>query len=168
MKIFILKIFHIDLLHHLKEMAKIDDEIKTKFVNDKHRFITNLIYTSTWFQNGFADFLRPFNLSSPQFNILRILRGAKDWVSMNDIKQLMMDKSPNATRLSDKLLEKEFVKRKRSEEDRRVVYLSITQKGLDLLEEIDHADNVFFNTAMDNFSEEEARMISDILDRIRS
>lgn len=149
-------------------MATIDQEIKTEFQNEQHRFIANLMFTSNWFQNLFNDFLKPFDISSQQFNVLRILRGAKDWVTMNEIKSLMIEKAPNATRLSDKLLAKGLVERKRSEEDRRIVYLSITQKGLDLLTKIDEQQENKMYEAMGKVTEEEAKLISGVLDRIRS
>lgn len=148
-------------------MARIDDEIKTTFRNDKHRFIANLVYTSNWFKNQVHNFLKPYDLSLQQNNILRILRGAKDWVSMTDIKELMIEKSPNATRLSDKLLAKGLIDRKRSEQDRRVVYLSITEKGLELLEEIDKCEDADYMAFMTRITEEEAQVCSDLLDKIR-
>ncbi|MGB0869356.1 MAG: MarR family winged helix-turn-helix transcriptional regulator [Flavobacteriales bacterium] len=148
-------------------MANIDEEIKTKFENNKHRFIANLMFTTNWFRNMNSEFLKPYKISMPQFNILRILRGAKDWVSMNDIKSLMVDKSPNATRLADKLVLANLVERQRSESDRRVVYLKITPKGLELLSNIDESDTPHLNF-LENITEEEARMVSDIFDRLRS
>lgn len=150
-------------------MAKIDDILKTKFQNDKHRFIANLIHTSNTFQNLFVTFLKPFDLSPQQFNILRILRGANDWVTMNKIKELMIDKAPNATRLSDKLLDKGLIERKRGDEDRRAVYLNITEKGLELLKDIDEND-VGEHEHINYFkriSEEDARYFSDVLDKMR-
>lgn len=149
-------------------MASIDEEIKTNFTNDKHRFVANLMFTSNWFKKQFIEFLKPYQISEQQFNILRILRGAKDWVSMNDIKSLMVDKFPNATRLSDKLLTKGLVERKRSETDRRIVFLSITEKGLELLQEIDKSENTSYMDCIDKITEEEARLFSDILDKMRS
>ncbi|MBD0405410.1 MarR family winged helix-turn-helix transcriptional regulator [Flammeovirga sp. EKP202] len=149
-------------------MANIDDIVKTRFTSDKHRFVTNMIYTANWLQNQFVDFLKPFGISPQQFNVLRILRGAKEeWVTMNDIKSLMIDKAPNATRLSDKLLDKDYVKRKRSESDRRIVYLSITSKGLALLKEIDGHDEMFSTDRFNGISEEEAKLCSEIIDRLR-
>ncbi len=148
-------------------MASIDEELKTKFTNDKHRFIANVVFTANWTQNRFSEFIKPFGLSSPQFNILRILRGAKDWISMNKIRELMVEKSPNTTRLCDKLLEKELIERTRSGSDRRVVSLKISQKGLDLLLEIDQKDGNHMNF-LDLITEEEAKHISSILDRIRN
>ncbi|WP_044213521.1 MarR family winged helix-turn-helix transcriptional regulator [Flammeovirga sp. OC4] len=149
-------------------MANIDDIVKTRFTSDKHRFITNMIYTANWIQNQFVDFLKPFGISPQQFNVLRILRGAKEeWVTMNDIKSLMIDKAPNATRLSDKLLDKDYVKRKRSESDRRIVYLSITTKGLALLKEIDEHEEMSSIDRFNGISEEEAKLCSEIIDRLR-
>ena len=148
-------------------MAKIDDEIKTKFVNDKHRFIANMVYTTNCLQNLFADSLKPYDVSPQQFNILRILRGAKTWVTMNKIKGLMVEKAPNATRLSDKLLNKGLIERKRGEEDRRAVYLHITQKGLELLKDIDENSSGEHMNYFDRITDEEARQFSDLLDRMR-
>lgn len=149
-------------------MAKIDDELKTKFVHVKHRFITNLIFTSNWFQNKYLEFLKPYGLSIQQFNILRILRGAEEeWVSMNKIKALMIEQSPNATRLSDKLLNKGLIDRKRSESDRRIVYLALNKKGNELLANIDNNDGGDHMDFMNRLSDEEAKQISDVLDRIR-
>jgi len=148
-------------------MASIDEEIKTKFLNDKHRFITNLVFTSNWFQSQVVEFLKPYQLSQQQFNILRILRGANDWVSMNDIKELMVDKFHNTTRLSDKLLDKGLVDRNRCEHDRRIVYLAISKKGLDLLETIDNDENTNHMEFMSRITDDEAKLFSLILDKIR-
>jgi len=148
-------------------VSDLDKEIKTKFQNDKHRFVTNLIFTSNWVKNGFSNFLIPFDLSSQQFNILRILKGAEDWVSMTEIKKLMIDKSPHTTRLTTKLLDKNLVKRRRSSVDRRVVYISITSEGLLLLKKIDLGSAEQMNF-LDKISLEEAKVMNEILDRMRS
>ena len=147
-------------------MAKIDIEIKGKFKNNKHRFIANLVFTSNWFRNLVSEHLKPYNISFQQLNILRILRGAKDWTSMNDLKDLMIEKSPNATRLADKLINKGFIERKRSEVDRRVVYLAITDKGIELLESINEISGNY-TEFMTRITEKEAKQVSDILDKIR-
>ena len=148
-------------------MATIDEVVKTNFQNDKHRFMANLVFTSSWMQNMFTQFLKPYDLSSQQFNILRILRGAGDWMTMNAIKDVMIEKAPNATRLSDKLLAKELIIRKRSDEDRRVVYLNITGKGLELLKVIDQNQSPQFEEFMSKITEEKAKEISDLFDTMR-
>ena len=148
-------------------MAKIDDIVKTRFANDQHRFVTNLVYTAGWIQNTFTEYLKPFGISSQQFNILRILRGANDWVAMNDVKDLMIEKAPNATRLADKLLRKELIKRKRSSTDRRVVYVHIAAKGLKMLKEIDENESEIQVAMNERITEKDARAVSKILDRFR-
>lgn len=136
-------------------------------MNDKHRFIANLVYTSNTFQANYDRFFKQFGISSQQYNVLRILKGAGDWVNMNDVKKLMIDKTPNTTRLSDKLLSKEYINRKRSESDRRVVFLEITSKGSQLLKEIDEADNSEQMMYLTRISDEEAQIMSNILDKMR-
>ncbi len=148
-------------------MAKIDEEIKTNFANDKQRFMPNLIYTSNCFQNLFVDLLKPYDISPQQFNILRILRGAGTEVTMNSIKELMVDKFPNVTRLSDKLINKGLIDRRRSENDRRIVYLVISEPGIKLLQKIDDDDIFSKMDYMNLISEKEAKLINDILDKIR-
>ena len=148
-------------------MARIEEEMKTKFVDDKHRLLANIVFTGNWIKNQFSEFIRPFGLSSQQFNILRILRGAKDWVNMNEVRNRMVEKSPNTTRLCDKLAEKELLERCRSKEDRRVVYLKITKKGLSLLKRIDEKDIESHTSFADNVSVDEAKAVSHVLDKLR-
>lgn len=148
-------------------MPCIDDEMNMKFKDEQHRLLANLVFTSAWIQNQFEAFLKPFGVSPQQFNILRILRGAKDWLSMNEVKDRMVEKSPNATRLCDKLLRKELLERVRCDADRRVVHLRISQKGLDLLQQIDEVDDQSYMGFKENVSAEEARLASQVLDKLR-
>ena len=148
-------------------MAKIDQDLQHNFQNNKQRFIANLIYTSNWFQNEVVTYLKPYEISFQQFNILRILRGSGEWMTMNDVKTLMIEKSPNTTRLVDKLIKKGFVERERSEKDRRVVFVMITDKGKELLKTIDDNPGTYLEF-MDKMTDEEAKLVSEILERIRS
>ena len=144
---------------------KIDDVIKSRFNNENHRAVVNLRYTSNWLANQHNAHLSEFGLSLPQFNVLRILRGAKGKISVKIVKERMIEKSPNTTRLFDKLVEKEYVTRLRCEEDRRVVFLEITELGLDVLTKIDVIfKNINFS---ENLAEEEAAMLSNLLDKLR-
>lgn len=144
---------------------KIDDVIKSRFNNENHRAVVNLRYTSNWLANQHNAHLSEFGLSLPQFNVLRILRGAKGKISVKIVKERMIEKSPNTTRLFDKLVEKEYVTRLRCEEDRRVVFLEITELGLDVLTKIDVIfKNINFS---ENLTEEEAAMLSNLLDKLR-
>jgi DNA-binding MarR family transcriptional regulator len=148
-------------------MGTIDEEIKSKFKDDRHRFIVNLMYTAGWLRNKHIDSLRPFDVSPQQFNILRILRGGADWMPMSVVKDRMVEKAPNATRLADKLLDKGLIVRRRCDDDRRVVYVEITGAGLGLLADIDKAYEKEGLVSVDHISQEDARRISDILDQLR-
>ena len=86
---------------------------------------------------------------------------------MNEIKSVMIERAPNATRLSDKLLNKNLIERKRSDEDRRVVFLAITEEGRSLLEKIDGDTSLDFESVLERISDEKAIEISDILDTLR-
>jgi MarR family transcriptional regulator, 2-MHQ and catechol-resistance regulon repressor len=145
---------------------EIGEIIKSKFTSSKQKAIVNLRYTSNWMSSKQNTFMSQFDISMAQFNILRILRGAKDFLNVNTIKERMIEKSPNTTRLMDKLIEKDLIERKRCEEDRRIVYVKISEKGLDLLSKIDinFKDNFEFAEKM---TEEEAEILSKLLDKLR-
>lgn len=146
---------------------KIDEIIKANFQNPQHKVIVNIRYTSNFLGNIQNNFMMKFDLTMPQFNILRILRGAKGMISVNTVKERMVEKSPNTTRLMDKLIEKGLIERVRCKEDRRVVYVEISQAGLDLLEKIDEE----FNSRSLNsiaISDAEAEKLSELLDKVRN
>lgn len=148
-------------------MTKIDEAVKTRFTNDKQRFITNMIYTVNYFLGMVTEYLKPYDISIPQYNILRILRGANQPVTMNSIKELMIDKAPNATRLADKLINKGLVERRRSDTDRRVVYLALTEAGRELLKTLDEDTSGEHQKFIERIPEKEAKMFSDFLDELR-
>ena len=147
---------------------KIDDAIQSKFQSSGQRAMVNLNYTSNFFTTKHNKFMADFGLSMPQFNILRILRGAKKSISVNDVKSRMVEKSPNTTRLMDKLFDKELIERVRCENDRRVVFVKISDAGLNLLIQIDKefSDNKA-NMFSTHLTDEEADTLSDLLDKLR-
>lgn len=145
---------------------KIDDAIQSKFNSPQQKAIINIRYTSNFLGNIQTQFMSKFDLSMPQFNILRILRGAKGDINVNTVKDRMIEKSPNTTRLMDKLIDKGLIHRSRCKEDRRVVYVRITENGLKLLRQIDeHMDVSSLINA--NLTDEEANTLSDLLDKVR-
>lgn len=148
-------------------MGTIDSEIKSAFANDQHRFVTNLVFTAGWVQNAFTEHLKPFGISSQQYNILRILKGAGEWLAMSEVKDGLLEKAPNATRLVNKLLKKELIERNRSEMDRRVVYVRISEAGLALFEEINQTASVVQHALDTHITAKEARLASGILDKFR-
>lgn len=129
--------------------------------------IVNIKTTSNWLHNRQNVYMSQFDMSMPQFNILRILRGAKDFISINTIKDRMIEKSPNTTRLLDKLLEKNLIERVRCDKDKRITYVQITSKGLELLQAIDNEELKACLTA-ENLSESEAIELNRLLDKVKS
>ena len=145
-------------------MGDISKDIKTTFPNNKVKALLNIIYTANWISSIQNEFFKPFGISPQQFNILRILRGAGKAISVQSIKDRMLERAPNATRLMDKLCAKELINRIPCPEDRRVVHIEITKKGLELLKVIDKS---FKDDLLENLSDKEALKLSDLLDKIR-
>ena len=145
---------------------EIGKEINSRFKTPQHKAIINIRFTSNWMSNLQNGFMSKFDLTMPQFNILRILRGANQAINVNTVKERMIEKSPNTTRLMDKLIEKELIKRIRCEKDRRVVYVEISSRGREILTEIDHSmDNNSFFT--EKLNDQEAETLSNLLDKLR-
>ncbi|CAM1364874.1 DNA-binding transcriptional regulator, MarR family [Tenacibaculum sediminilitoris] len=145
-------------------MGDISKDINSKFQNNKVKAFINIKYTANWINSKENKFFKQYGISPQQFNILRILRGAKEAIKVQTIKDRMIERAPNATRLMDKLFEKKLIDRVRCKHDRRVVYISITQEGNKLLKAIDNNLHLDF---IDNLTEEEALQLSNLLDKIR-
>ncbi len=156
-------------LYYICDPMKLEDEIKqTKpFRNEVQKLMLNIAVTSSWFNSIFSEMLKPYDLSPPQFNVLRILRGKHPNTYCNqEITQRMIDKSSNATRIVDKLIDKKLVSRTENSGDRRLVNIKITEKGLQLLEQID-IQNANVQLQFTKFSEEKARQMNEWLDELR-
>lgn len=147
-------------------MAPIDKELQSKFQSDQQKAMLNVVFTGNWLLHRHAVFLKPYGLSPQQYNILRILRGSSSRMTMNDIKCRMLDRTPNVTRLSDKLVEKNLVDRVRCDDDRRVVYLEINAIGLNFLKDLD-AKWMLTDLPERKLSDEEANQLSGLLDKLR-
>lgn len=145
-------------------MGDISKDINTTFTSEKVKALINIKFTSGWLEAHDNDLLKPFNISVQQYNILRILRGAGKKITVQTIKERMIERSPNATRLMDKLCAKGFIERFRSEADRRAVYVSITPEGLKVIDDINIESK---STCMDRISDEEAQILNRILDKLR-
>ena len=147
---------------------KLEDEIKqTVFKNEYHKMAINIMFTCKWLEHRNAQILKPYNISGQQFNIFRILRGQHPkCATMTLLQERMMDKMSNASRLVEKLRLKNLVERKEDDSDRRQVRVTITDKGLNLLSELDKKisdlDNDFAG-----LTEEEAHIMNELLDKLR-
>ena len=149
---------------------KIGNEIKqTKFKSEYQKMLINILFTSGWLTSKHASQLKPYGISSQQYNILRILRGQHPKpATVNLLIDRMLDKNSNASRLVEKLRLKKLVERAICADDRRAVNVAITKKGLDLLIELDELEEGFINEELKKLSEEEAEQINLLLDKLRS
>ena len=145
-------------------MGDVSKDINTTFTNSKVKALLNIVYTASWISNKQNVFFKPFGISPQQYNILRILRGAGEAIKVQTIKERMLERAPNATRLMDKLCDKNLINRLPCPEDRRVVHIEITTKGLSLLNDI---SKEFKEDLLENLTEEEAIQLSDLLDKVR-
>jgi len=145
-------------------MGDISKDINSKFVNIKVKALLNIIYTANWINSHQNAFFKPYGISPQQYNILRILQGAGEPLKVQIIKDRMIERSPNATRLMDKLCIKNLIERISCLEDRRVVHIQITKDGLVLLNKI---SKHLKNDMLENLTENEAKQLSGLLDKIR-
>jgi len=145
-------------------MGDISKDIQSSFKNAKVKALLNIIYTANWIQGQQNTFFKPFGISPQQYNVLRILRGAGEAISVQTIKDRMLERSPNATRMMDKLCAKDLIERVACPTDRRVVHIEITKQGLELLTQI---DGDLKHDYLENLNVQEAEMLSDLLDKIR-
>ena len=92
-------------------MGDISKDVNSKFVNNKVKALINILYTANWITSFQNTFFKPYGISPQQYNILRILRGSNEPLKVQTIKERMIDRSPNATRLMDKLCDKQLIER---------------------------------------------------------
>ena len=137
-----------------------------KFKSEYQKVRVNLIFTYNWVMEQSRKFFDKADLTPQQFNILRILRGAGKPISTLQIRQRMLDKMSDTSRIVDRLIKKELVEKVTCKSDRRLVDVSISDKGLQLLESLD-----FLNAQMDadlnGLSIEEAKNLNHLLDKLR-
>ena len=151
------------------DTMKIEDVIKSKVISLELKTVLNLLYTANLVQDKTSEALKPYDLSSEQFNVLRILRGQKGVpASLSCVQERMICKMSNTTRLVDKLIAKDMVQRSVCEKNRRKVDIVITEKGMNVLKELDGPLQELNNSFIENLSTEEAEMLNVLLDKIRN
>jgi DNA-binding MarR family transcriptional regulator len=138
-----------------------------KFRNEYHKTVVNLIYTYNWITEKTKQFFEKGDITSQQYNILRILRGAGKPLSTLQIRQRMLDKMSDTSRIVDRLVKKELVQKVICKTDRRLVDVTITDAGMQLLDRLD-SYNEQMDAMLGSLSEEEAKMLNQLLDKIRN
>jgi len=147
---------------------RIEDEIQTrKFRNEQHKATVNIVFTSNWITGILEKRANLEQITLQQFNVLRILRGQYPKPATNSlVKERMLDKMPDVSRIIDRLVAKELVSRGKCSTDRRAVDVMITQKGLERLEALEES-MMMMDILQKNITDDECRILNELLDKLR-
>lgn len=158
---------YINFVQQLK--MKLEEAIKQKmFKTEDERLVINMVYTSGWLNAEQARYFKQFGISPEQYNVLRILRGQQpNPASVSLIQERMLDKMSNASRLIEKLKQKEFVDRNACTNDRRQVDVKITDKGMKLLAQIDSEADLM-HAICKSLTQQEKETLNTLLDKFRN
>ncbi len=139
---------------------------QARFNSEYHKMNVNLIYTYNWVMERSKKFFEKADLTPQQYNILRILRGSGKPLSTLQIRQRMLDRMSDTSRIVDRLVKKELVEKVVCKTDRRLVDVTISDKGRLLLTKLDaHAHEM--DATLSGISEEEAKIMNTLLDKLR-
>ena len=141
---------------------------QVKFKNARQKAMINLMYTYGWVMEHIKNFLSAKDITHQQYNILRILRGAyPEPLSTLQIRERMLDKMSDTSRIVARLVVKGLVKKVVCAKDKRLVDVTISEKGQKLLKSLDASANQLEET-MNNLTEKESELLSSLLDKIRN
>ena len=145
----------------------IDKDIQQEnFRSIYQKLSINLIFSTNWLTEKIKSILQEEDITPQQYNILRILRGSKKPLSTLQIRERMLDKMSDTSRIVERLVKKELVEKKTSNIDKRLVDVSISEPGLELLKRLDQK-NEELDAILQNLSPKEAAALSDLLDKMR-
>lgn len=140
-----------------------------RFHSEHHKLTVNLLYTSHAVTAWQAHMMKPYGLTPPQYNVLRILRGGHPAaVSLQTITERMLDPMSNAGRIVEKLLEKNLATRRTCPHDRRAAEVGITPEGLSLLARLDTEQAAFEARMLEGLTPDDAACLNTLLDRFRA
>lgn len=140
---------------------------QASFRNNRQKAMINIIFSHGWVMERIKNMLATEDVTPQQYNILRILRGAYPVpLSTLQIRERMLDKMSDTSRIVDRLIAKELVQKNVCPTDKRLVDVLITEKGQLLLQKLDARSEAMDNI-MDQLTEEEAQQLSDLLDQLR-
>jgi len=138
------------------------------FRNHYHKAAVNVIYTGKWMSQFHADIFKPYKLTIQQYNILRILKGQHPrGITVKLIRERMLDRMSDASRIVELLRKKDLVERTIRQTDRRKMDVLITQKGVQLLEEIEK-ENERMDKRLSSLNEHEITQLNSLLDKLRN
>lgn len=148
---------------------KIEEHIISVNLPSHKKAILNLLITSQWLNDEISDVLKPFDISSQQFNVLRILKGRKGRpANLSSIQKRMLAKNSNATRLVDKLILKNLVVKKICEANKRKIEIFITNEGEDLLNNLNQVVESKEQSIINQLTADEQIILTELLTKIRN
>lgn len=140
---------------------------QTKFESPEQEAFLNIFVTANFLRMKNDEVLSKYGLTTPQYNVLRILKGKyPEGYPRCEIITRMMDQAPDVTRLIDRLFKDGYVERFNSNKDRRLSIAKITEKGLQLLEKAKSEIEQLHNLISDNLNKEERKQLSNLLEKI--
>ncbi len=140
---------------------------KTPFSSHREKAIVNLIYTQSWVSGKMKEHFAHFGITPKQYNILRILNGAKQPVSIAYIRERLLDKLSDVSRIIDRLQGRGLVDKKPSKKDRRLIDVKLSCAGNELLQKIGNTESGIKNI-MSKLSDKEINTLNALLDKIRN
>ena len=154
----------------MRSNAQLQRELKKKhaFRSPEQEVCLNIMRTSDLLQNQLGRFFREYGLTSSQYNVLRILRGAGEPMPSLEIAERLIQVVPAITGLIDRLENQGFVKRRRCEEDRRIVYVEITKEAKELLKRMDKPLDELHLEQLGHMTRAELKQLSTLLEKARS
>lgn len=148
-------------------MNTLEQELQTTFKNNLLKTRINIHFTNNFLNNLSQEMFKKFNLSPSQFNVLRILRGQHPkMASIGLIKERMIDKSSDVSRIVDRLVAKDLIHRNECPNDRRQKDVMINEKGLALLSKMDVAEN-HLDALLKHLSNSDLEQLNYLLDKLR-
>jgi DNA-binding MarR family transcriptional regulator len=137
---------------------------KKGFTSLQQEAFLNVLRTSSALTDALEDLLRPYGISATQYNVLRILRGSgADGMCRNEVRDRMLTRMPDMTRLLDRMEEAGWVTRAREREDRRMVLTRISAAGQTLLKELDDPVNELHRSQLARLTDDQLRSLVDLL-----
>jgi len=136
------------------------------FRNEHQKATVNIIFSANWLHERIKDFLEAEDITPQQYNILRILRGNKQPMSTLQIRERMLDKMSDTSRIVERILKKGLVEKKICSFDKRLVDVNISKKGIAVLESLDKK-NQALDSILQGLSAEEAAVLNKLLDKMR-
>ncbi|MBT8230942.1 MAG: MarR family transcriptional regulator [Bacteroidia bacterium] len=146
----------------------LENDIKQKrpFTNQFQKAMVNIVYTSNWLSGNMKSFFSKHDITQKQFNIMRILKGAGEPVSTSYIKERMLDRNSDVSRIVDRMNEKTWIMKSTCPHDKRLVDVELTPKGIDKLNELNsHLEGA--DIYLSKLNDEEINLLNRLLDKIR-